>query len=216
MNHENNITVVTRSGSPQPGDEAFEEAVPSAELRLQGWLAEFQQLRHEINNRSQLQGALVGLNIASFGVVGGLVVGETIGVGAALGFSISSPLLGLMYLNHDESIHRIGDYIRDRIQPKVASITRQPDVLKWEHEVRKVPLSRPELVQNVAIALFTIPALFGLILGGIELASDVNGPLVVGIVFGVLALFVYAYRQGKYLAQTHRVETIAARAERGA
>ena len=167
---------------------------PTSELGLQAWLAEFQQLRGEIDNRSQLQGTLVGLNVIAFGLVGGLAAGETIGAGGLLGLALGSPLFGLMYLNHDESIHRIGDYIRDRIQPKVAAITGDPQVLGWEGSGERIPKSRPELIQNVAIALFLLPALFGLVSGLVEIVTDPEAPIIVGFPIALVAVSIYLNR----------------------
>jgi hypothetical protein len=77
-------------------------------------LAEYKKLKDEVANRSTLQSAIVTLNIAAVGALGGVVIGHQANLLILLLLIPLSTALGLLWLDHAQTIARIGEYIRNR------------------------------------------------------------------------------------------------------
>jgi hypothetical protein len=89
-------------------------------------LAEYIKIKDEVANRSTLQSALVALNVAVVGTLGGIAIGYH---GHALILLLLTPLssaLGLLWLDHAQTIARIGDYVRSNLVPHLVEWERRP------------------------------------------------------------------------------------------
>lgn len=76
-------------------------------------LAEYKKLKDEVANRSTLQSAIITLNIAAVGTLGGVVIGHQANLLILLLLIPLSTVLGLLWLDHAQTIARIGEYIRN-------------------------------------------------------------------------------------------------------
>jgi hypothetical protein len=123
-------------------------------------LAEYVKLKDEIANRSTLQSAIITINIAAVGTLGGIVLGSH--PGSNLVLLLLTPLstaLGLWWLDHAQTINRIGSYIRDDLWPSLIEWQLKPDEKGSYEEV--VPttsaLDRSTLIVPFAV-MFIFPS----------------------------------------------------------
>jgi hypothetical protein len=112
----------------------------SAEDKGQGveaLIAQFTALRNEIEYRTQAQSNLVQLNITAIGAVGGFGLSQYADERVLLLVPVISTMLGLFWLDHAAVIVGIGDFIRDRILPKLALQAGLRDMPNWEEFVQE-------------------------------------------------------------------------------
>lgn len=105
-------------------------------------LTEYTKLKDEIANRSSLQNAIVTLDVAAVGTLGGFVLGRKTTNSLLLLLLIPlSTALGLWWLDHAQTIGRIGNYIRAHLWPHIAEWERHPgEPLSYEDIVPKTSL----------------------------------------------------------------------------
>lgn len=96
-------------------------------------LAEFDRLREEIDNRTQLSNTLVLGDIAALGT-GIALVSQLPEV--LLGLAALSSFLWLLWLDHTEQIYKIASYIGLRLSPRLCR--EGEDLLGWEKFLRMV------------------------------------------------------------------------------
>jgi hypothetical protein len=108
-------------------------------------LCEYEQLRNEINNRTQLSAGLVALQLAALGA--GLSVLDKL-PDAVVALAAVSSFLWLLWIDHTSQIYKIAAYIGLRLAPRL----REGDevLLGWEHFMRTLDQDG----QKAAIALF--------------------------------------------------------------
>jgi len=104
-------------------------------------LTEYVKLKDEIANRSSLQHAIMTLDIAAVGTLGGFVLGRQVSDLLLLLLIPLSTALELWWLNHAQTIGRIGDYIR---------IYLWPSIMEWEQKDGK-PDSYEEVVTTTSL-----------------------------------------------------------------
>jgi hypothetical protein len=101
-------------------------------------LAEYTKLKDEVTNRSTLQSTLITLNIVAAGALGGIVISKRGNILILLLLPPLSSALGLLWLDHAQTIARIGDYIRSELFPHLVEWNRYPgDPESYEEVVRK-------------------------------------------------------------------------------
>jgi hypothetical protein len=93
-------------------------------------LAEFVALKGEISQRSGFQQALIVLNLATVGSVVGVVVSHPNLRTLLLVVAVVSPILGLLWLDHQRNIRRISKYIAGLWAPS------------WGRHIREAPPPR--------------------------------------------------------------------------
>lgn len=74
-------------------------------------LAEFAELRNQIEQRGARQQSLIALNLAAIGTVIGFVA-EGASTALLLIVSLVAPMFGLLWLDHHSNIHRAATYVR--------------------------------------------------------------------------------------------------------
>jgi hypothetical protein len=94
-------------------------------------LAEFDRLREEIDNRTQLSTNLVLAEIAALGA--GISVLDKV-PDVLLGLSAVSSFLWLLWMDHTEQIYKIAAYIAQQLAPRLRA--RDPECLGWERFLR--------------------------------------------------------------------------------
>jgi hypothetical protein len=174
-------------------------------------LCEYEQLRNEINNRTQLSGGLVALQLAALGA--GLSVLDKFPE-AVVALATVSSFLWLLWIGHTSQIYKIAAYIGLRLAPQL----REGDevLLGWEHFMRTIDQGdrkaatalfglscsmSVKILRTEAIGRF-LPMLFGaspplLIVGFVvdkyEELSDLNSILSLRGALLVLASIVWLY-----------------------
>jgi hypothetical protein len=94
-------------------------------------LSEYEQLRNEINNRAQLSGALVGLQLTV--LAAGLAVTNNF-PDIVVALAALSSLLWLLWIDHSSQIFKIAAYIGLCLAPRLRE--GDAELLGWEHFVR--------------------------------------------------------------------------------
>jgi hypothetical protein len=99
-------------------------------------LSEFESLRDEINNRTELSGNLVILAIGAFGTGVSVAIGNSfpevfIAAASAVNF------LWLLWLDHTEQIYKAATYIGAELAPRLTLDASQP-LLGWEKFLRRL------------------------------------------------------------------------------
>ncbi|MFJ5548171.1 hypothetical protein [Streptomyces sp. NPDC093225] len=97
-------------------------------------VTEFQNLRQEINNRTNLAYALITLQLAALGT--GLSVMTRL-PDVLLGLAAASSFLWLFWVDHAGQVYKIAGYIALELSPQLSADVRRP-VLRWEHFLRRV------------------------------------------------------------------------------
>jgi hypothetical protein len=126
-------------------------------------LAEFDALRNEITLRISLQQALLALNVTAVGAIVGVAVSKPGLKELLLVIPVIGPTLGLLWLSHERTIRRIGDYIDKHLWRQW-----QPS---WETHIRS-----PELSGGPAAFIFRAGIFLGfVVVSAIALAVAVPG-----------------------------------------
>jgi hypothetical protein len=154
-------------------------------------LAEYVKLKDEIASRSSLQSAIMTLDIAAVGTLGGFVLGRQADSLLLLLLIPLSAAMELWWLDHARSIDRIGSYIRVHLWPRI---------IEWER-VPGRPESYEEIVQESRLSIFDRSVLmlpFFVVFIGPSLASIIVSAqslteVIAWILWGIdLALFLFA------------------------
>lgn len=93
-------------------------------------LAEFDRLREEIDNRTQLSTNLVIAELTAFGA--GISFFDKV-PDVLVGLALVSSYLWLLWLDHTEQIYKIAAYIGCRLAPRMRA---GEEALGWEHFLR--------------------------------------------------------------------------------
>ncbi|WP_119729212.1 hypothetical protein [Thermomonospora amylolytica] len=101
-------------------------------------LVEFENLRHEINNRTNLAYALITLQLAALGA-GLTAIVEYPDI--LLGLAAVSSFLWLFWVDHAGQVYKIASYIALELGPQLSRVPDRP-VLRWEHFLRRIDSSR--------------------------------------------------------------------------
>lgn len=165
---------------------------------------EFTALRAEIDRRSDAQLKLISLALTAFGTLAG--VAFTVGNASAknnllLILPILSACTGLMWLDHDRSIHRIGDYIRHEVWPEdLPTYEVRADHLQQKMFIMTVEFGAPVLLA------FAVPAAAGLWLTHVPELDDASKVLqLTGLVcfgFYIVCMFYRFFSRIKNSATT--------------
>jgi hypothetical protein len=89
-------------------------------------LAHYKAIRDEIVLRATAQSTLLQINITAIGTVAGFVLASNADPLALLVIPILSPLLGMLWLDHHESIADLGRFIRRNIEPNYGNVANMP------------------------------------------------------------------------------------------
>ncbi len=104
------------------------------------WLTEFKALRNEIEYRTKAQYTLLTINIIGLSSIFSIAHSRYLySFDLLMIIPWFSSIIGLLFLEHDFSIARIGCYITNIIAPKLKEICGDNDVLSWEIWVRNIP-----------------------------------------------------------------------------
>jgi hypothetical protein len=130
---------------------------------------EYDKLKDEIANRSTLQSAIMTLNIAAVGTLGGFVLGRKADNLLLLLLIPLSAAMGLWWLDHARSIDRIGTYIREDLWPRIIGRERRPgNPMSYEDIVQGTRLS---IVDRSVLTLPYFVVFFGPSLASIIVSS---------------------------------------------
>ncbi|MFD7976320.1 hypothetical protein [Streptomyces sp. NPDC059071] len=97
-------------------------------------ITEFQNLRAEINNRTNLAYALITLQLAALGT--GLSLMTRL-PDVLLGLAAASSFLWLFWVDHAGQVYKIASYIALELSPQLTAGVSRP-VLRWEHFLRRI------------------------------------------------------------------------------
>lgn len=114
---------------PHPDVSAEDE-----ERQLRVVLTEFERLRAEIDSRTQLQSGVLVAGIAALGFATPLVHSLP---EALPGIAVVLSILWLLWMDHADTISKLGAYIHLRLRPVAARLVRGP-VLQWEAFLRRL------------------------------------------------------------------------------
>jgi drug/metabolite transporter (DMT)-like permease len=118
-------------------------------------LTQFTALRAEIQNRSTFQATIVSVNITAIGVIAGFYFTQHADPRVLFVIPILSPILGMMYVDHDVNIGNIGRFIQSSIIPELARVTGVAGLPDYEVFVREF-----ERRGSFRVFVFGIPVLF--------------------------------------------------------
>ncbi|MEA2573228.1 MAG: hypothetical protein QOH93_526 [Chloroflexia bacterium] len=150
-------------------------------LKMTAVLAEFTAMRAEIQYRSDFQQRILQIHIAFFSVlipalvasvsaaaaqVPALSVLKTIAPWIVLIVPVESALFGLWYVDHGITIGRLGEYIRTKIETRVAGLLGSAEYFNWE-SYNKVSVDRyaKPRFRILLLITFSVPAVLCICLG---------------------------------------------------
>lgn len=100
-------------------------------------LAEYSQLKSEMQYRSQFQNSIIQIHVtvliaiigaASYGVLNYWIT--------LLLIPITSSIFGMTYFDHALTNLEIGTYIRERIEPKIQKLADDSCIMRWEKDYK--------------------------------------------------------------------------------
>lgn len=129
--------------------------------QISALLEEFKLLRGEINQRSTAQATLIQINIAAIGIVLGAFFSNTLDNRVLFIIPVISPMLGMLYLDHNLAIGNLGRFIQSEIKPALFQRigAELPD---YEEFVRTLELRRLERGFLLGVPIFVMFALIPL------------------------------------------------------
>jgi hypothetical protein len=104
---------------------------------LQAALAEFSDLRTEIQNRSGAAWTLVNLNVTATATILGFVLADKADPRLLLALPIVSSALGMLFIDHAYNINNLGSYINKKIRPVVRDASGDDRLLGYEEAMDK-------------------------------------------------------------------------------
>ena len=119
-------------------------------------LKQFEMLWAEISRRSSAQQALLALNVTTTGAVGGLTVTGRADAVLLVVLAVTSPVFGLLWIDHASNIGDIGAFIRREWKWTPS----------WEiarHEAKNSSWARYVFFITAMAMVFVVPAVAGLI-----------------------------------------------------
>lgn len=130
-------------------------------------LSEFEGLKEEQKDRINRRDGLVYANIAATAAAG-YAAFQSHMPAALLAVPVVGFLLGWTYLTNDVLVSQIGDYIRDDLAPRAATLTGGPAPFQWERHRRDDGRrrQRKHIQLGVDLSTFCGPGLLALILAG--------------------------------------------------
>lgn len=189
-------------------------------------VTEFQNLRQEINNRTNLAYALITLQLAALGT--GLSVMTKV-PDVLLGLAAASSFLWLFWVDHAGQVYKIASYIALELSPQLSANVHRP-VLRWEHFLLKIDAgdkatkeqalygtSTPQgtvYVQNSTAADTYAMLLFGcsppLMICGYVVTMLIGGHRAVALVVvpATIAMVLWGYTARRFHGFRKTVETI--------
>ena len=116
-------------------------------------------MRNEIEYRTKAQYTLLTINIIGLSSVLSIVYSQYLySFELLMIIPWFSSISGLLFLEHDFSIARIGCYIMNIIAPKLREICGDNDILSWETWIRNIP-GYIEISRKLAFYL-SVPTIF--------------------------------------------------------
>lgn len=121
-------------------------------------LEEFKALRAEITQRSTAQATLIQINITAIGIVLGGFFSNAIDNRVLFIIPVLSPMLGMLYLDHNLAIGNLGRFIQQKIKRDLFELldASLPD---YEEFVRTLELRRLERGFLLGVPIFVMFAL---------------------------------------------------------
>lgn len=95
-------------------------------------MAEFSDLRGEIQNRSSAAWTLVSLNATATAAILGFVLSDKADPRLLLALPIVSSALGMLFIDHAYNINNLGSYINKRVRPVVREASGSTRLLGYE------------------------------------------------------------------------------------
>jgi sorbitol-specific phosphotransferase system component IIC len=119
-------------------------------------LAEFNGMRAEIIFRATSQATLMQLNITAAGTVAVFALAEEGRSLTMIIIPILSPILGLLWLDHDATITKLGHFIKTRLKPAYGEVVKGfcfPDYQSYAESADAIPATKMGIL-NFIIAVF--------------------------------------------------------------
>jgi hypothetical protein len=137
---------------------------------LQAALAEFSDLRTEIQNRSGAAWTLVNLNVTATAAILGFVLSDKADPRLLLALPIVSSALGMLFIDHAYNINNLGSYINKKIRPVVREASGNDRLLGYEEAMdtyeqkkllRFIPFGMPLTVLFSGVPLVSLCFVLG-------------------------------------------------------
>lgn len=146
----------------------------STQQMLQVVLAEYNALRAEIQNRSNIQSTLLQLHLTALTLILGGALSEKLGPWIIFLIPFESTIFGLWWLDHSLVIMEIGTYIRESVEPRVSELLNVERAMYWEANFKEgvVAPKRKRIVTFNWLILFSFagPSFISLIYTMITIA----------------------------------------------
>ena len=151
------------------------------ELALQALLAEYETLREEIQNRSELQNRFLQMHLTAITIVVGLLLQNEfrIHTGFIMIIAVSSTVFGRWWIDQGLTIHRIGRHLADPLEQDVNALVGT-SAMRWESEDRNPILrkySEASMFQGfkgLILLTFVMPAGVASSIGVVVLVRDIR------------------------------------------
>ncbi len=127
--------------------------MPDSVTVLQG---QFEALRAEIAARSAAQAGAIQLAVTAVGALGGLAFATGGDRRLLLLIPIVATFLGLIWLDHAANIFNLGDFIKDRIMPRLKEEAGMDDLPDYETFVRGYERNRLAVIRAFTLPPFLI------------------------------------------------------------
>jgi hypothetical protein len=134
-----------RNGT-QPGDKP---------VIMSALVAEFNAMRAEILFRATSQATLMQLNITAAGTVAFFALADGARAATMIIIPMLSPILGILWLDHDATILKLGRFIKTELKPACNTVAnfKLPDYERYAESADALPAPRFAIL-NFTIAVF--------------------------------------------------------------
>lgn len=134
--------------------------------QIQWLIAEYQELRKEINRRSKEQFVCITASIVALGTLVG-ILSQNLSKFYPLLILISWILtvFGFIWTDHSKQIFLIGSYIRETIESRINQFTNfdSKNAIGWEHQIQKIRKELKEQGEKPAPIISSLPFIYFII-----------------------------------------------------
>lgn len=150
-------------------------------LALQAMLAEYETLREEIQNRSELQNRFLQMHLTAITVVVGLLLQNELQIhdGFIVLIAVSSTVFGRWWIDQALTINRIGRHLADPVEQDINALVGT-SALRWESEDRN-PILRKfsealmfKGFEGLVLLTFLLPAITASIFALVAVFFDIR------------------------------------------
>jgi hypothetical protein len=165
-------------------------------VAMNALIAEFNAIRAEIIFRATSQSTLMQINITAAGTIAVFALANDRYILAMIIIPILSPVLGILWLDHDATIMKLGGFIEKKLKPAYGRIVKDfdfPDYQNYTHFVDVLPIPKLAILNfNIAVLVtFGLLPFAALIYVAFSLNNMQSYPVFVSASFAIIILLMF-------------------------